>query len=103
MLYTLIFYFQNDAEIALGNCQLYVYGAYALNVYTCAEGVIIMYQIFRADFVFQSTATFVTILLAAKLMFRGAVLFVVKLFMKDLARPSCTCSHNRANHTAVAE
>ncbi|OXA63237.1 uncharacterized protein LOC110843222 [Folsomia candida] len=93
----------NDTDIALGNCQLYVYGCHALNIYTFVETVIVVYDIFRGTF-FQGMAILVTVLVTGKILFRTAMVFAVKLFMKDLGRPSCTCSHNRANanHTAVA-
>lgn len=93
---------QNDAEIALGNCQLYIYGAYALGGYTFVETVVIVHEIFRANF-FHGFVMLGTILMTGKILYRFAMYFIVKIFMNDLGRPSCTCSHTRANHTAVAE
>lgn len=80
-----------DTETMLGNCQLWIYGAHILLLYTVIELLIIVYFIFSVKNFKGSRAILVAVLAIIKLTFRVLGSIVVKLFMKDLSRPSCSC------------
>lgn len=83
--------FQNDVETVLGNCQLYIYGAHVLHLYTFVEFMIVSYCMFLLKYFQGPRGILVAVFTIAKIMFRGAVFFCVKYFMSDLNKPSCTC------------
>ncbi|CAL8069223.1 unnamed protein product [Orchesella dallaii] len=82
---------QTDTETVLGNCQLWIYGAHILDLYTVIEFLIVCYFIFSVKNFQGSRAILVAVLAIIKIVFRVVAFVVVKLFMADLNRPSCSC------------